>query len=363
MIGPLLAISILLTGAVWQRTGETPREFDHVIIISVDGLRSDVLSVAPEYELVNLHRVLEHGSCTLNARTDQDYTNTLPNHTGMMTSRQTDGEDGHGWKFNGDVDDIQTLHKNARRYIAGVFDVAHDHGLFTAMYVGKTKFGVYDASWNEVHGAADTVAPDNGRDKLDHYVYSSSMDVLTGALLHELGRPGRRSVVLVNLAAPDSAGHGEGWDLAPGSAYRRAVARVDVQLGRIIDAVESSDALRGRVALIITTDHGGGVPFRNHGVPYEPVNFTIPFLVWTGDEASAADLYELNATTRKDPGARQPMDRPDELPPIRSLDAGNLALALLGLPAIPGSTVNARHDLKVAAEPVAASTIVEQSGP
>jgi predicted AlkP superfamily pyrophosphatase or phosphodiesterase len=354
MLAILAAISMPLCSFGQSReTGEQPA-VDHVIIVSVDGLRSDVLTIAPSFELPNLHRVLDHGACTLNARTDQEYTNTLPNHTGMITSRQTSGEHGHAWKRNDDVDESVTLHSSAGRYIASMFDVAHDHGLFTAMYVGKTKFGVYDVTWNEVHGAVDAVAPDHGRDKLDHYGYSSSMDVLTRAILHELAQADRRSAMLVNFAAPDSAGHGEGWDLSHGSAYRRAVARVDVQLGRLMDAIESSEALRGRVAMIITTDHGGGVPFRNHGVPYEPVNFTIPFLVWTGDGKSAGDLYELNATTRKDPRDKQPMDRPGELPPIRSLDAGNLALDLLGLPPIPGSTVNATQDLEIAAEPVAA---------
>ena len=78
----------------------------------------------------------------------------------------------------------------------------------------------------------------------------------------------------------------------------------------------------------------------------------IPFAVWTGDDADddsgSADLYELNAGTRFDPGLTQPPHDSDT-PPIRNSDAANLALDLLGLPAIPGSTINAKQDLRIEA--------------
>ncbi|MFM7808444.1 MAG: hypothetical protein ACKPEA_11045, partial [Planctomycetota bacterium] len=99
-------------------------------------------------------------------------------------------------------------------------------------------------------------------------------------------------------------------------------------------------------AIVLTADHGGGVPFLSHTDNTAPVNFTIPFLVWLGGDGEPRDLYELNAAVRRKPAASERFAA-DAPPPIRNADAGNLALSLLGLPAIPGSTANASQDLRV----------------
>ena len=73
--------------------------YDHVILISVDGLRSDALLTEQAKSFKNFQRLLK-GANTLNARTDCDFTTTLPNHTGMLTSRLVNGPQGHGYTAN-----------------------------------------------------------------------------------------------------------------------------------------------------------------------------------------------------------------------------------------------------------------------
>ncbi len=121
---------------------------------------------------------------------------------------------------------------------------------------------------------------------------------------------------------------------------------MDAQLGRVLAWLDEHPERRARTAIVLTADHGGGVPLKNHhGLGHLWTNYVIPFAVWTGDARWEGRLYDLAGDARRDPGLWDP--RPDEAapPPIRNADAANLALALLGLPPIPGSTVGARRPL------------------
>ena len=64
-------------------------------------------------------------------------------------------------------------------------------------------------------------------------------------------------------------------------------------------------------------------------------HYTVPFYVWSPG-VPRADLYELNDGLRADPGTDN-VGSDADVQPIRNGDAANLALALLGLPAVPGS--------------------------
>ena len=324
---------------------------DHVILISVDGLRPEAM-LPPLVEQHPAMKQLTQGAWTAQARCDPDISVTLPNHIDMITARLVAGENGHGWVGNTDPPSRTmggTLHLKPRHYISSVFDVAHDAGLQTALVAGKWKFVLFEQSYGEDAGGPDDVAPNYGKDKIDCFVCAPNpideVQELSAFLVLNSERK-KKTFTFLHLALPDFVGHASGWDLSDGSAYRQALLDIDAALGFILSKINESPNLKGHVAIVLTADHGGGVPLISHLDPEAPVNFTIPFLVWTGVHQTQVDLYAINATSRHCPAANERFTA-NQLPPIRNSDASNACLMLLGLPAIPGSTVNARQDLQI----------------
>lgn len=307
--------------------------------ISVDGLRPDAVVVLGPLNAPNFHRLIVEGMSTNNARTDYDITTTLPNHTCQITARAAGGPDGHGVTFNSD--DGRTLEEVHGTYVAGVFDVAHDHGLTTALYAGKSKFDFLARSWNATNGAPDTVGGDDGRGKIDVYINDPNTDSLVEAFIgNTIDTPCRYS--FIHLRDLDAAGHYSGWS---SMAYYDAAVEIDHFLGRIFDLVDTSGAIKGRTAIILTSDHGGsGI---SHDNPANPDNYTVPLCIWGPGIPAGADLYIRNQSSRLDPGNGRP-DYQSLPQPIRHADAANLALDLLDLSPVPGSTINQPQDLDVA---------------
>ncbi len=318
-----------------------PAEVDstrHVIHVSIDGLRWDAVqrlgAAAPHFRRLRIE-----GSFTENARTDYDYTVTLPNHACELVSRPVLGPEGHGVSFN--TDDPRTIEEVHGSYVAGAFDVAHDNGLRTACWAGKTKFAIFDRSWNDTTGAYDSTGEDDGRDKIDVYGYNADGGALFGAFLADMASR-RPHYSFIHFAGPDAAGHAYGWE---SKEYFDALIEIDGYLGVMLDLVESDPALAGRVWIAVAADHGGAGT--DHSLASESANYTVPLYLWGPGIGAGADLYALNPSTRLDPGS----GRPDyaALPqPIRNGEAANICLDILGCPSVPGSLLDAAQDLTLA---------------
>ena len=321
----------------------------YVVHVSVDGLRPDAIERLGA-GLPAFVRLRTESAWTHNARTDPDYSITLPNHTAQLTGRPVLGARGHGWTQNVDPATGVTLHTNKGSYVASVFDVAHDAGLETAAYVSKSKFSLFNVSYDESAGAPDTTGADDGRDKIDRFVYQADTEALVDALVADLGGD-PAAYTFVHIRDPDATGHVWTWNVRSGSRYMRAVRRSDARIGQILDAIESDERLVGRTALIVTADHGGSA--RHHRAD-RPLHYTVPFYAW-GPGIAPADLYAINPD-REDPDGERPGFGADRQP-VRNGDAANLALALLGLDPVPGSTIGRDAPLRVRDRPPAPDTL------
>ena len=293
----------------------------------MDALNPSALTKLGPELTPNFHRLMDEGASTLNARSLFEETETLPNHTGMLTGRRAKLPRGTGVRFNDDPG--KTLRAVAGHYIAGVFDVVHDSGGSTALYTAKTKFKFFDRSWNARNGAKDKTGANNGRDKLDRFVLRDSReDRLITALDKQLSSS-PATLSFLHLAAPDRAGHAYGGMSAK---YLDAVEKTDAQLGQILATIDSHPKLKQHLLVVLTADHG--TKGRVHDDARKLVNYRVPFIAWGPGVSEGGDLYALNPEFRE-PGKTRPSYAGKQ--PIRNGFIANLALAQLGLKKVPGS--------------------------
>ena len=312
-----------------------PAARQYVVHVSIDGLRSDHVTA----ELMpNLSGLVDTGASTMNARTDPSITKTLPNHTSQFTGQFVWGPTGHRITVNEDPGG--TVHDYAGMYVSSVFDVVHDHGGRTVVYVGKSKFFLHERSWGLDFGAPDLVGEDNGTNKIDVFV-KEDPTIAAEPFVDDLIAGEGDTYGFFHIRTPDSAGHTHNWG---SEEYAEGVTEADTILGDLLDRLDIAGVL-DTTTVIVTADHGGPLGGNNHEKQDLVDNYTVPFVVFGPDVAAGADLYELNAGVRTDPGTSRPNKQGPQ--PIRGHDVANLSLDLLELPPIPGSVVNADQDLRV----------------
>ncbi len=301
-----------------QRLQPIAPDAPQVVVVSIDGLPSKALSKYGRKTTPVLHRLLRRGAGTTNARTARERTETLPNHTGMVTSRRINPRHGgHGVTWNDDRAQPATISEAAGSDVESVFSQVKAAGGRTVAVATKTKFSLWKRSWPTAFDKFRIASYDDGK--------------AVRVMVKDLTRK-RAALRFLHLSDTDKVGHARGY-LTP--AYRTALARADRRLGRVVTALPD-DAI-----LVVTTDHGGRG--RSHGDATRKVNYTIPFVVH-GPGVTRGNLYDLNDTLAR-PGSRRPSYRGAQ--PVRNAMVANLALDLLGLPALPGSGLNADQSLDV----------------
>jgi hypothetical protein len=315
-----------------------------VLLVSIDGLAARHVETGLEKKtLPTFARLLSEGAGTLNARCESRISVTIPNHTSMISGRpavEVPGypkETSHLVLYNYDPGGTATVHDEnpALGYVTSVFDEVHDRGGRTLLYSSKDKFELYHRSYSAPYARKDPYPPDDGDDKIDDFrVIADSVDLFPKFIDHFRtaidAHPAGPNFALLHFRETDSAGHSFGWD---SDEYTDALLLGDELLGVLLDTL-STDATFEHTLLILTTDHGGtGMGHSNYK---DSLVYRIPFIVWGPGVPGAVDLYDAALGSRSDPGTKRPLDE-DELQPIRNGDAGNLALWLLGVPAIEGA--------------------------
>ena len=100
-----------------------------MLAISIDALNPAALSRLGPERAPALHRLMAEGAFTLNARTQVESTETLPNHTSMVTGRRVQASrGGHGVTWNVHRPGT-TVQQAAGHDVSSVFSVAHTAGL------------------------------------------------------------------------------------------------------------------------------------------------------------------------------------------------------------------------------------------
>jgi predicted AlkP superfamily pyrophosphatase or phosphodiesterase len=250
---------------------------DHVIVISIDGLRPDAIE---QFEARTMQRMLREGAYSLTAETVYP-SKTLPSHTSMLTGLLPED---HGVTWNTDQTSVHGVVQSAT-----IFELATRRGFTTAAFFSKSKLRHLQKPGT-----------------LNHTQAPAGLDVFTAARTVEDAtrymRFRKPNVLFVHLAEPDAAGHSFGW---MGSAYRAAVRRADAAVGRLLTVADAVYGA-GRYTVIVTADHGG--TGRHHGSDHAD-DMQIPWIAWgAGVAPSRLDV------------------------PIRTTDTAATVLWLLGIP-------------------------------
>lgn len=236
---------------------------EHVVVISVDGLRPDRALLA---DMPTLRGLLRDGAYTFWAKTTPSSV-TLPSHVSMVTGVSPRK---HGIEWNVDLPLLQQVYPK----FPTVMEFATRVGYDTAMIAGKSKFQLLNKPGTISHVAISS------KDK------GANDEVVAAA--EKIISSFRPALAFIHLPDVDSAGHAKGWGSAEQLA---AIEKTDRDLARILAALEQA-GLRGSTVVLLTSDHGGAG--LTHG-PDDPRSRHIPWIVSGTGVRKNFDLTQIDS--------------------------------------------------------------------
>jgi predicted AlkP superfamily pyrophosphatase or phosphodiesterase len=232
-------------------------EVEHVVIVSMDGMRPDRLLLA---NMPTVRGLIAKGAYSFWARTTA-VAITLPSHTSMLTGVTPRK---HGVEWNKDLPLSEPIYPA----FPTLFEMARRAGYSTAMAAGKSKFDTLNKPGTITH----VRLPDKDEALNDNAV----------AAAEKMITEHRPEVMFIHFPEVDKVGHKSGWDSAEQMA---SIERTDGHIRRILDALAAA-GIAERTAIILTADHGGAG--KGHG-PDDPRSRHIPWIL-TGPHVKHRDL-------------------------------------------------------------------------
>jgi predicted AlkP superfamily pyrophosphatase or phosphodiesterase len=254
-----------IAGATDTTATTSSRVTDHVVIISLDGLRPDAIE---KFGAKTLLRLMREGTYSFSAQTILP-SKTLPSHTSMLTGVDADK---HGITWNTDQTD-----SHGHVDVPTVFGLAKAMGFQTAAFFSKTKFHHLEAP-----ATLDYVRSPKGGLLTGRFSGARTAQFVEEYLESSAASP---NLMFVHIGEPDYAGHVFGW---MSRMYGEAVRLADHAVAEILDEAEDRFG-RGNFTVILTADHGGHG--KDHGSS-DPRDTTIPWIVWGKGVQVGATLPE-----------------------------------------------------------------------
>ena len=255
LVRTLLAVGLAFpaVAAAADTTAVPTRLSEHVVIISLDGMRPDAID---KFGAKTLQRLMREGSYSLKAQTILP-SKTLPSHTSMLTGVEPAA---HGITWN-----TEAMDEHGHVSVPTVFGVAKTAGLRTAAFFSKTKFHHLEAP-----STIDYVKSPKGGLLTGRFTAERTTQYVEEYLESAAGNP---NLLFVHIGEADYAGHLFGW---MSRMYGEAVRMADNAVAEILD--EANDRFgAGNYTVIVTADHGGHD--RDHG-SNDPRDTTIPWIAW-----------------------------------------------------------------------------------
>ena len=260
----LLAVAVGIAARPGAEPVKRGAVTDHVVVISIDGLRPDAID---HYGAKTLQRLRAEGASAERARTIYP-SKTLPSHVSMLTGVTPDV---HGITWNSDRTASMGVVSSTT-----VFELAKQAGYTTAGFFSKSKF----RHLQKPNSFDYTQAPHG----LDMWLATRTVGDVVNYLHHR-----RPNLLFVHIAEPDQAGHSVGWMSTP---YGWAVRRADAAVAAILKAADKAYGA-GQYTVIVTADHGGHG--RDHGTEDER-DMTIPWITWGEGVSQQTVIADVKTT-------------------------------------------------------------------